>query len=145
MRKFWGVGGLEWSLLWQCLKVVKGDMGWKRIEIRLIPTLILWILPFFFSFMFFAELIKKAVKIKKRKCFLNSNDFEDQNVHSSCFNGYSEKERKTFLPLKNCLTVMIIWCKRFYHLSSLRLLDVYIKLRYWLMPEVVLSDLYYNC
>ena len=56
-----------------------------------------------------------------------------------------KKERKTFLPLKNCLTAMIIWCKQFYHLSSLRLLDVYIKLRYWLMPEVVVSDLDYNC
>ena len=73
-------------------------MGKERIEIRLIPTLVLWILSFFFPFMFFAVLIKKAVKIKKRKCFLNSNDFKDQNVHSSYFNGYSEKRKKNISP-----------------------------------------------
>ena len=50
--------------------------------------------------MFFAELIKKAVKIKMRRCFLNSNDFEDQNVHSSCFNAYSEKRKKNISPVQ---------------------------------------------
>ena len=83
-----------------------------------------------FPFMFFAELITKAVKIKKRKCFLNSNDFDKKNEHSPCLNSYSEKRRKTFFPLKNRLTAMIIRWKQFYYLSSLRLLDVNIKLRF---------------
>ena len=42
-----------------------------------------------FPFMFFAELITKAVKIKKRKCFLNSNDLENKNKRNPCFNSYS--------------------------------------------------------
>ena len=74
-------------------KVVKGNMGLKRIRIRLTRTLSLWILLFSFHFMFFAELITKAVKIKKRKCFLNSNDFEDKNERNLCFNDYSEKKK----------------------------------------------------
>ena len=41
-----------------------------------------------------------------------------------------KNERKTFFPLKNRLTAMIIWCKQFYYLSSLCLLDVNIKLKY---------------
>ena len=48
--------------------------------------------------MFFAELVKKAVKIKKRKWFLNSNDFDDQNEQNPCFNSYSEKRKKNIFP-----------------------------------------------
>ena len=42
-----------------------------------------------FPFTFFAELITKAVKIKKHKCFLNSNDLENKNKRNPCFNSYS--------------------------------------------------------
>ena len=82
-------------------------MGLKRIQIRLIPTLSLWILNLFLS-SFFADLTTEAVKSKKCKSFLNSNDFED-NERNPCFNNYSEKkERKTFSQHKNRLTAMII-------------------------------------
>ena len=56
-----------------------------------------------------------------------------------------EKERKTFAPPKTYLTAMIIWCKQFYYLSTLCLLDVSIKLKPWLIPKIVVSDLYYDC
>ena len=54
-----------------------------------------------FPFMFFAELITKAVKIKKRKCFLNSNDFENKNESNPCFNSHSEKRKKNIFPAQN--------------------------------------------
>ena len=53
----------------------------------------------FLSFhVIFAELITKAVKIKKRKCFLNSNDFEDKNERNPYFNSYSEKRKENVFP-----------------------------------------------
>ena len=58
--------------------------------------------------MFFAELITKAVKIKKRKCFLNSNDFENKNESNPSLIVTQKNERKTFFPLKTRLTAMII-------------------------------------
>ena len=73
-------------------------MGLKGIQIWLMPTLSLWISPFSFAFMFFAELIMKAIKIKKRKCFLNLNDFENKNERNRCFNSYSEKRKKNNFP-----------------------------------------------
>ena len=104
-------------------------MGWKRIQIQLIPTLSLWALPFFFPFMFVVELKTKAVKIKNFKCFVNSNYFEDKSKRNPCFNScnifcfnsYAEKKKKTFFPLKNLLTVMIILRKQFYCLLLLRI------------------------
>ena len=57
---------------------------------------------------FFADLTTEAVKSKKCKSFLNSNNFED-NERNPCLNNYSEKkERKTFSQHKNRLTAMII-------------------------------------
>ena len=52
----------------------------------------------FFSFFYFTGLIAKAVKIKKRKCFLNSNNFEDKNERNPCFNSYSEKRKENVFP-----------------------------------------------
>ena len=83
-------------------------MSLKRIQIWLIPALSLWISPFSFPSMFFAELITKVVKIKKRKCFLNSNDFENKNERKLALIVTQKNERKTFFPLKNCLTAMNI-------------------------------------
>ena len=56
-----------------------------------------------------------------------------------------KKRKKNIFPAKNRLAAMTIWCKQFYYLLSLRLLSANIKLKYWLMPEVVVSDLYYKC
>ena len=53
------------------------------------------------SFHVFAELITKAVKIKKRKCFLNSNEFENKNESNPCFNSHSEKRKKNSFPAQN--------------------------------------------
>ena len=62
-------------------------MGLKRIQIWLIPTFYLCILPIFFPFIFVFGLIKKAVKVKKRECFLNWNDLEDKSKRNPCFKG----------------------------------------------------------
>ena len=51
--------------------------------------------------MLVVELITKAVKIKKRKCFLNSNDSEDENERNPCFNSYAEKRKKIISPTQN--------------------------------------------
>ena len=61
-----------------------------------------------FPFTFFAELITKAVKIKKHKCFLNSNDLEIRISATPALIVTHKNERKTFFPLKNRLTAMII-------------------------------------
>ena len=55
----------------------------------------------FFVSMLVVELITKAVKIKKRKCFLNSNDSEDENERNPCFNRYAEKRKKIISPTQN--------------------------------------------
>ena len=78
--------------------------------------------------MFFAELITKAVKTKKRKCFLNSNDFEDKNERNPCFNSYSDKKKEKLTAQTSSYSHDDM-CKQFYYLSSLRLLDVNIKLK----------------
>ena len=72
-------------------------MGLKRIQIRLIPTLSLWILNLFLS-SFFADLTTEAVKSKKCKSFLNLNDFEDKNERNPCFKNYSEKKKGKHFP-----------------------------------------------
>ena len=63
--------------------------------------------------MFFAELITKAVKNKKRKCFLNSNDFDNNNERNPCFNSYSEKRKKNIFSRSNI--VLQPWS---YHVSN---------------------------
>ena len=96
-------------------------MGWKRIEIQLIPSS--WILPFLSPFMFFVELKTKAVKIKKRKCFLNSNDFENKTNATPALIVTQRKEKKislskTFYSHDHTMEAIILfiivtstWCK----------------------------------
>ena len=96
-------------------------MGWKRIQIQLIPSS--WILPFFSPFMFVVELRTKAVKIKKRKCFLNSNDFENKTNATPALIVTHRKEKKislskTFYSHDHTMEAIILfivvtstWCK----------------------------------
>ena len=42
---------------------------------------------------------------------LSKFEFEDKNERNPWFNSYTEKERKTFFLVKNCLKAMIIRCK----------------------------------
>ena len=105
-------------------------MSLKRIQIWVIPALSLWISPFSFPSMFFAELITKVVKIKKRKCFLNSNDFENKNERKPCFNSYSEKRKKNIFPAEKLSYSHEHMMQAILRFIMLRLLDVNIKLKY---------------
>lgn len=61
-------------------------------------TLFLSFCDFFF---FFCWINNENCAIKKHKCFLNSNDFEDKNEHKPCFNSYRDERKKNiFAPQK---------------------------------------------
>lgn len=94
--------------------------------------------------MFFTELITKDVKIKKRKCFLNSNDFEDKDERDPYLKSYSEKRKKNIFPTQKSSyshNLMVYAILLFIILTSTRC-KYRTKI---LMSEIVVSDLYYNC
>ena len=64
--------------------------------------------------------------------FPNSTDYREKNQHNQCFSSYTEK-------IFDSITFKAI--AMLHHLSSLYLLDVSIKLKYWKQAEVVALDL----